>query len=1120
MDAIRVRVGCLQAIESAQPSSKQLRAAGRLLPALLLFLPLPIWAQATGAIEGTVTDPSGAVIPGARITATRIETGVSQSTVTSGGGTYTISNLVVGNYNVTAEGGGFKTASATGITLDVSQKREVNFKLSVVGIESTVEVNAAPPLLNTTDGMLGGLVTAEQVETLPLNGRSIANLVMMQPGMAQDTGSMGWLAPQWISNGNRAETLVATLDNADASDTEMGTPQFWNFNLDAIAEFKVLQNNYSAMYGQGGGTITQIVSKTGTNQVHGSAFEFLRNSAFDARNFFATDVPPFQRNEFGGTFGGPVKKDKTFFFVEYAGFRQRLGEPTIMSVPTAQERQGIVSVGSYQYQVPLNTVAQEVMGKYPLPNQPDGIYGANTLNVLFKQPTDTDQFSVRLDHRISDKDSVFARVSYVNNNQNEVDAVAAIENPSFSAGNFNNPRNYAVSETHIFSPTLLNNFIFTLNRQIEGSLPPTQSTPQTTFLDGSLSNFGPDTFITKYVETNFHPQDNLTWTKGRQTFNIGANFRRGRDNGFGVTSLGPNGVYQFGAGTPLAQTITSNNGGPALMAGSGSPSGLVSMMEGVPASFGRSTTIPGFGPPGGGGAWWGVRIWHLAGWIQDDIKLTSRLTVNLGFRYEYNSVPSEVGDRFGGVADYGSLFGDFVLNPTPLYKPDYKNFAPRFGVAYKAASKTVLRGGFAIFTNSIPTVYPDQSTVNFPLAALSYLPNAPYSLTPLPVSLPVLTSLSGTPLPPNGNTKLIPPNTPVNLAPIAAVVGNIAGDYPSDTMRNGYTISGNATVDQQLPGNIDLTISGVVNNGIHLYQESFPNSYTGAELQYAPYRQVTPGLGELLIFYNAARSSYYGLQTQVRKTSMEHGIAFQASYTWAKDMTDADAVWSAPGTSGGVTQNNPQCIRCEYAPASYSVKQRVVTNFEYDIPFGHFSQLPKRLTQGWKALGIFSAQSGFPFTVAGPYGTLQYGYDSFDGVGARPFLAQTPTYSTSSGPQFFSNAVLANSASVAAGGSVAGPFFAIPTTTNAGGSTVQTGPGNLGRNTFTGPGWWNLDFSLTKDTHLTERATLQFRAELFNVLNHATFNTPTSVLGNPTFGTSTATATAERQIQFALRLMF
>jgi hypothetical protein len=331
---------------------------------ILSGVPVTALAQATGTIIGIVTDPSGAVIPNARVTAIRLGTGVSQSTVTGTAGTYTIPNLGVGTYNVTVQSQGFRTGSAADVTLDVSQQREVDFKLTLVGVESTVEVDTAPPLLNTTDATIAGLVSQEQVETLPLNGRDIAGLVTMQPGMAQDTGSMGWMmsgiGPQWIANGNRGETLTGTLDNSDISDAEMGTLQFTNFNLDAIAEFKVLQNNYSAQYGQGGGTITEIVSKTGTNRLHGSAFEFVRNDKFDARNYFALNTPPFKRNEFGGTFGGPIKKDKTFFFGEYAGFRQRLGEPNVVQVPTAAERQGQITINGFDYQVPLNSVAQQI----------------------------------------------------------------------------------------------------------------------------------------------------------------------------------------------------------------------------------------------------------------------------------------------------------------------------------------------------------------------------------------------------------------------------------------------------------------------------------------------------------------------------------------------------------------------------------------------------------------------------------------------------------------------------------------------------------------------------------------------------------------------------------------
>lgn len=576
--------------------------------------------------------------------------------------------------------------------------------------------------------------------------------------------------------------------------------------------------------------------------------------------------------------------------------------------------------------------------------------------------------------------------------------------------------------------------------------------------------------------------------------------------------MGPNGQYLFTPGTALSVTIPSTNEGAPLPAGSPSPNGLISMMAGDAFTYGRGLSAPGYGPPGGGLAPWGIRGWNIATWIQDDFKVTSKLTVNLGLRYEYNSVPWEVYNRSGQVTDYGNLYGRFVVNPQPLYPPDYNNFGPRVGIAYRVTPKTVVRAGFAIFSNVIPMVYSDQADSSFPLESLNYLSNPTYSLTPLAVNLPVLTSLSGQPIPPNGNTKLIPPNTPVNLAPTAAVTGPLSAWYPSDRLRNGYTITDNFTVEQELPGSVDFQLSYVGNNAVHLYSEGFPNAYTGAEPEYAPYTQVTPGLGELAIIYNAAYSSYNALQVQARKISSQHGIQFQANYTWAKLMTDADAVWYG-GQGAGISPNNPQCTKCEYGPAGYSIAQRFVANFSYSLPLGGLSRLPRRLTQGWMLLGIVTAQTGFPLTVNGPYGTLQYGFDTLNYIGARPFFLQRATLNTGGGPQFFSNAVIANSG-------MNGQFFAVPTTTNAAGSTVQPTPGNLGRNTFTGPGWSNFDFSIVKDTHLTERMTLQFRAEFFNLFNRPTFQTPNSTLSNPAFGFSTLTQTTERQIQFGLRLMF
>lgn len=1107
--------------------------AGLILLLACFTSPL-LHAQAVGEITGIVTDPSGAVVPSATINATNVATGVAQNTLSTSAGTYTLPRLPVGTYTVTAEAKGFQQAQAKEVTLDVSQQREVNFTLTLGGVTSTVEVSAAPPLIDTTNATLANVVSSEQVENLPLNGRNIEGLMTMQPGVVPSTGGMGWMSNELVGNGNRGETAVGTLDGADTSDAEMGTLQFTNFNLDAIAEFKVQQNNYSAAYGQGAGTVTQIVSKSGGNQFHGSLFEFVRNSVFDARNFFAvnqtntagqevpgTAVPPFKRNEFGGTFGGPIKKDKTFFFVQYAGLRQRLGEPELAVVPTAAERTGAVTITGANgqaddLQVPLNPVAAQVLSRYPMPNQPNGNFGANTFNYQFSQPTNDDQWSTRVDHHISDKDTFFARVSYANQILRDTDAWAAeLGGSNFSSSNIGDARNSALSETHVFSPTLVNNFTFTLNRGIEGvpETPAEYTTTQSCTSDGTLQCWGPDTFETKYVTTVFDPLESLQWTTGRHSFTFGGEFRREWDNGTGVTGTGPSGSYSFNPGTALPVAIPSTNGGAGLAAGSPSPSGLISLMEGVDYQYERATTVPGFGPPGagGGGVWWGLRRWTMAAFAQDDFKVTRRLTLNLGLRYEYTSVPWEVGDRLAGPVDFGTNAFRFVVNPNPLWQPDRLagDFGPRFGLAADLGHSTTLRGGFGIFTNMIPTVYPDQALVNFPLASENYLLNAPYSLAPSSVALPVLTSISGQPIAANGNTKTIPANTPINYAPYAAILGPLYVDDPSDRMRNGYTINGNVTLEHELRGGIAVSASYVANNGVSLYNSAYPNGYSGAEPQYTPYSNVTPGLGELQIFYNGGYSSYNALQLQARKISRSHGLQFQANYTWGKDMTDADSVWN----TGATNPQNPNCIKCEYSPAAYNVVQRFVANFEYDLPFSHFSGLPQRLTQGWEVLGIFQAQVGYPFSVSSPYGTLQYG----EGGNDRPYFLQKATLSSTEGstPQFFSNAVLGSDNGLNTG------YFGLPLVTSPVNNTqVMPGPGTLGRDTYTLPGWSNLDFSVVKDTRITESTTLQFRAEFFNILNMATFGNLGTTVGSPGFGYSYQTATAERQIQFGLRFIF
>ncbi len=1084
-------------------------------------------AQAVGEILGTVRDPSGAVVSGAKIVATQEGTGLTRTGVASSDGTYTLANLPVGNYTVTAEASGFNKAVSGGITLYVGQQQQLDFTLTLPGTEERVEVTATPPLVNTTTGSLGGLVTGAQVQALPLNGRSIANLVLLQPGMSLEQSGTGWLAPEWAGNGNRGQTQVGTLDGIDISDAEMGNLQFWDFNIDALEEFRILQNNYSAEYGQGGGTIVQMVSKAGTNQFHGSAFEFLRNSKLDARNFFSSSVPPFQRNEFGVTFGGPIQKDKTFFFGQYAGFRQRLGEPTVIPVPTAAERQGIITItdtNGYpdQLKVPLNPVAEQVLNRYPLPNQPNGQYGANTLNFQFKIPSDNNQFSVRVDHRFSDKDSLFARVSYVNHHVSSDDPVVSIVDPSYGPVLTNNARNVGIGETHVFSPTLLNVASFGVNREDTGSVPGNQSIPQSIFTDGSLANFGPDTFIGFYHVTQFIPTNNLTWIKGRHTMNIGVMYRRLRDNAVGASEGGPNGQYLFSAGEPVNADIPSTNGGTGLSSGTPSPNSLISFMLGQPSAYNRSVPMPGFGPSNGSFSPYAFRAWHLNTWFQDDIKVTSSLTLNVGFRYEYNSVPHEVYNRSAAIVNDpnyggGGLYGQLVLNPSPLYHPDYRGFGPRFGIAQRIGSKTTVRGGFGVFTNSPPNVFPDAAGNSFPFAAFSTRLNPVYSLTPLPlVGAPSLTSLSGQVLPPEGNTKLIAPNTPVNTAAASAYLGGpILANLTSVDFKNGYTMSGNVTLERELPGDIAVQAAYVTNNAVGLYSPQYPNAYTGAESQYTPYTTISPGLGEFMLLDNHAHSTYNSLQLQARKISASHGFAFQASYTYGHALDNASTLFNANvASNGGQLQQNPTCWSCEKGNSAFDVRQRFVANLTYNLPLSDWNSLPKRLTKGWQVLAIVTAQTGFPFTVNSPYGTEEYGTDTYNGFQAtRPDLVKQPTMRTSGSPeeQYFSDDVIDNQST----------YFATPTTV-VNGTTVQIAPGNLGRNTFRTDPVSNVDFSLIKDTDLTERIKLQFRSEFFNILNQHAFGFPVQILGAPGFGNSTSTLSGfpERQIQFGLRLLF
>jgi hypothetical protein len=1117
-----------------------------LCTALVLLVPNLLQAQAVGQIWGTVRDPSGAVVPHANITAVEQSTGLRFSTLTTGAGNYSFARLPIGTYTLIGGASGFKAATITGVILQVNQQREVNFTLTLAASTQKVNVSAAPPLLNTTNATLGGVISGQQVETLPLNGRDITRLVELEPGTVADpngptvlnvTGGSGFVS----SNGTRGMTSVTYLDGSNVTNNQYGGAMMTNFNLDAVSQFRVLQNDYSAQYGSGGGSIVLLASKAGTNEFHGSAFEYVRNSAFDARSFFASAVPPLQRNEFGGDIGGPIVKNNTFFFFDYAGFRQESGAPNFYLFPSVANRNGVAAITGAngkpdQLLVPLTPTAKTVLDGYPLPNDPTGPYGPNTYLSALKTPFNSNQYSGRIDHRFSDKDSMFGRFTYDNMAQPiySGNLEQAAINPSWSEGLFYDSRNLTVSEVHIFTPTLTNTLGLTWTRTINylASATATNLVAVGTN-DSSLAGWGPQVGGWSGNPDTGILNDAINWVEGRNMINAGFEVRDTHAPQTGFSIGDATGLYTFGAGTPLPVSIPSASGVNNLAAGSASPSGLVSLMVGAPVSLTEGLAFPGLGGSKNGGAVYQLRYWNYAGWFQDDITLTSKLTLNLGLRYEYNSPQTEEHGKLTAVVDDshldgGKIYRDLVLNPSPLWQPDYgaDDFGPRFGLAYQLNSKTVLRGGFGIFSGPTIAEQAQQSGAIFPWAASTTVATSTFpSVAAVKLGTPpALVSLSGVTIPPNGNTNLIPPNTPLNLAPQLAYFGRpIELNAISMSLRNGYGINGNVTLERQLPSDMALSIAYVASNGVALQGSSFPNAYAGALPQYTPYTDASPGLGEFQLIDNHSHSTYNALEVELRKTSPRYGLTFQASYTYSKLLDDSDNSGINGNTSNGGAQQDPFCWRCDKGPGNIDTPQNFVMDIIYSPPLDRWSalsHLPTRLTRGWEVSGIESSASGQPFTVFSPYPVAGYGTETYYGlIPTRPDMVGEATLNSPSNYNkslmYFTPAVIQD------GTTLSQQVFATP-----GGKATgfQSQPGNLGRNTFFAPFENNLDFSVIKDTNITESKTLQFRAEFFNVFNLHAFYAPGPttagpILGVPGFGLFSS-STPGRIIQFGLRFTF
>ena len=1007
-------------------------------------------------VLGTVTDSGGAVVPNASVQVKNVGTGQVQQTATDGQGRYTVADLPIGNYEAQATAQGFQTSVRRGITLTVGQQAVVDFSLQVGQSQQTVTVEADVSQVDTVSTAVSSYVEQKQIQDLPLNGRNFTDLVTLVPGVAggSQVGNGGSNLLYGTENnfsvsGARSEGQAYLLDSTDIQG-------FWNhgsgsgvmgttLGIEAIAEFSVLTNTYSAQFG-GNGAVVNAVSKSGTNEFHGSAYEFLRNSALDARNFFdGPTIPAFRQNQFGGSLGGPIKKDKLFFFVNDEELRKSQGVTVPALIPDANAHLGIVN----GVNIGINPVIAPILNLYPATTltSPTGIV---TVPEVDNNVGAENYLLARIDYTMSGKDSLFVR--YVRDAANVTYPFLGSPLPPRWPEVGDTGNHFATIEyRRVISPTTVNllRFSFTRTRETDVQAHPDQ-TPALDFFPErgqnggvnitGLSSIGTSIFAPLLEVQNKYPiGDDVFWTHGAHSLRFGATFSRIQSNFQQQGWWG--GFYTF--------------------------PGLAAFLQGQPVLF--------QGPePGQTDSYRDFREINLSGYVQDEWKALSKLTFNLGVRYDFVSNPTTNVHPLNNLIN--PPFGKFQRVPNVFASnPSLHNISPRVGIAYDPFGdhKTAIRTGFGIFYD--------------PIEARSYASgyyfNPPYALAFVPLPQ-------------------FPNPFPGALPPPAQLVGV---DYNTNTTPRMY--QWNFNIQRQLFESTSLTVGYVGSRGVHLYAArdinpvlpTVVNGRTVYGVPIGPSRagitpnpRLNPAGAALSSEAPVGDSSYNSLQVGLNRR-FSHGVQSQLSYTWSKCMDNASGTY---GLEGGIPWSVPLNGSFDRGRCLFDRPQVFRGSAVYALPFQK-----NILVKGWQMSGELTAQSGPPWNVT-------VGFDQAGDVVAgseRPNLVMP------------ANQIMQNNVNQW----VNPAAFSLP----APGTF-----GNLQRDFLAGPGIVDFDYALMKETPIKERARLQFRAEFFNILNHPNFALPLAGafvqtpngggVPNPTFGKITATTTSSRQIQFALKLLF
>jgi hypothetical protein len=1120
-----------------------------------MFFAVPTHAQvAGGTLSGTITDPSGGQVPLAQVVIKNVATGVDRTVTTNTNGYYIAVNLLPGEYLVTISATGFNTTAKSGITINVGSQLTIDVVLQIGTVTHTVEVSTDAPSVQVTSSEISATVNATTVRELPLNGRSWTDLAALQPGVSTiqtqpsfasgaDRGNRGF-GQQMTISGARPQQNNYRLDGISLNDYANGAPGSvlgGNLGVDAIQEFSVLTSNYSAEYGKTSGGVINAITRSGTNSFHGSLYEFLRNSALDARNFFEDPTAaksPFKKNQFGGAIGGPIVKNRTFFFADFEGIRQSKGIAMPLKVPSVAARAGTIHYDPTPgaggpppgctvtvpgtCTVTVNPTIQKYLALYPTSSA--CVAGQDVCPFTFSgQQVVTENFlTTRIDHKFSEKDGLAGTYLYDKTPYNSPDSFGNVGLNTLSARQI-----VAIEENHTFTPTFLNAVRFGYNHESVDNdasvkaINPAASDPSlgafagrdaaVVLVNGVLSGLpggvgGLPTYL--YRWNSFQVYDDAFINHGTHSIKFGVAVER---MNLQVTALtDPNGIWNFSDLSSFLQANASKFQG-----------GIASTL--TPRNLRQSI---------------------IGGYVQDDWRWKPNLTLNLGLRYEMTTVPTETSGKIANlrnitdalpvcaVAHAGcSGTGAFFANPT------LHNFEPRIGFAWdpRRNGKMAVRGGIGLF-DVLPLPY------QFILLTTQSAPFFQYTQ---------LSSSATNPNCPAGTTI----NSTFPVVQTCLISANKSrSTYVESNPKRNYVVQWNLNVQYQLTSSLSSLVAYVGSRGVHQpfrvdeANLALPTKTTAGYLWPANDTILNPNYGSIRGMFYEGHSYYDALELQLAK-HMSHGFQMQGTYTWGKSIDTSSATLAGDSFGNSISSLNYFDLSLTRGPSDFNVGRTLVVNGTWEVPTPKSFSGPARwLADGWELGLIFTASDGVPFTptwgIGGdPANTLSG--DDF----AFPNRLKGPGCNTATNPGNPSNYIKTDCFGIPTAPNAA--FWnanCLQTVGNANSTNLQCFNlrGNSGRNVLKGPGVTDLDFSVFKNNRvkrISETFNVQFRVEMFNILNHPNFAPPGPGDGNtdifdpngktlsPVFnavtnpnpglaGSLMRTTVPERQIQFAVKVVF